>query len=265
MPRTSPSPSPSPAAVSAEGDSSPPAPARTPAQAARAPVVDRVALLEVDPELAGGLPAQEAARAQSHLVAARLTLPEGRWAPPRSLDRALSLLVVRGLLVRDWMDFGYRGAQLFGPGDVFDARLLHAEQSGWRIAVAAEVVVLDARLLRAARHWPAVLTQITRRLLDAQNEQHAMAAVAMLPRVEDRLLALLGHLSERWGHATPEGRTLDLPLTHELLGRVVGARRPTVSLALAALGQEGLVARLPDGRWLLPARSGAAGVAAPEG
>jgi CRP-like cAMP-binding protein len=44
---------------------------------------------------------------------------------------------------------------------------------------------------------------------------------------------------------------LDLPLTHELIGRMVGARRPTVSLALAELAQAGTLVRRLDGAWVL--------------
>jgi hypothetical protein len=42
-----------------------------------------------------------------------------------------------------------------------------------------------------------------------------------------------------------------LPLSHSALGRLVGARRPTVSLALKELGAQGLVGRREDGAWLL--------------
>jgi CRP/FNR family transcriptional regulator, cyclic AMP receptor protein len=67
-----------------------------------------------------------------------------------------------------------------------------------------------------------------------------------------RILALLCHLALRWAHVTPDGVTLHLPLTHEMLGRLIGARRPTVSLALLALTDRGLVARRDEGIWLLP-------------
>ncbi len=40
-------------------------------------------------------------------------------------------------------------------------------------------------------------------------------------------------------------------LTHEALGSRVGAKRPTVSLALTTLGDAGLVERRIDGTWLL--------------
>ena len=43
---------------------------------------------------------------------------------------------------------------------------------------------------------------------------------------------------------------IDLPLTHELLAKLVGAARPSVTTALGGLADRGLVAR--DGRaWVL--------------
>jgi DNA-binding transcriptional ArsR family regulator len=62
---------------------------------------------------------------------------------------------------------------------------------------------------------------------------------------------------------TPAGVVITVHLTHAMLGRLVGARRPTVSLALKALADEGLIVRREDGSWLLcqPALDGLQAVA----
>jgi DNA-binding transcriptional ArsR family regulator len=44
---------------------------------------------------------------------------------------------------------------------------------------------------------------------------------------------------------------MPLSLSHRLLGQLVGARRPTVTLALARLDDAGLVHREDDGTWVL--------------
>ena len=75
-----------------------------------------------------------------------------------------------------------------------------------------------------------------------------------MPRVEERILALLCHLANRWGHVTRDGVTLNLPITHEVLGLLIGARRPTVSLALRALTDQNLLRRRDD-LWVLPRHS----------
>ena len=53
---------------------------------------------------------------------------------------------------------------------------------------------------------------------------------------------------------------LPLKLTHELLGQLVGAKRPTVSLAIKELERRGTVHRRTDGAWLLEQRWAREGV-----
>ena len=76
-------------------------------------------------------------------------------------------------------------------------------------------------------------------------------AISHLNSVERRLLALFWHLAERWGRMTPHGVVVPLTLSHRLLGQMVGARRPTVSTALAALERRGELMRRSDGTWML--------------
>ena len=45
---------------------------------------------------------------------------------------------------------------------------------------------------------------------------------------------------------------LPLRLQHESLGHIIGAKRPTVTLALQRLAERGLVQRRQDGTWSLP-------------
>lgn len=209
-------------------------------------------LLDAEPELAGALggPALDAARQQ--VVVPALELNATAWTPPTRAQRSLALLVVRGLVIQDHVAFGRPHLQLFGPGDLIDPRALVERAGGWRALVPATVAVIDARLLAATRRWPQLFGALTSRIFDSQHEQHMLAGMAMLPRVEDRLLTLLCHLAERWGQVTPDGVALQLPMTHEMLGRMVGARRPTVSLAITDLTARDRLKRLEDGRWLLP-------------
>jgi Crp-like helix-turn-helix domain len=78
-----------------------------------------------------------------------------------------------------------------------------------------------------------------------------MQAISQLNRVEDRLITLFWHLAERWGRVAANGVALPLALPHRVLGELVGARRPTVSTALAELSRRGEVMRRHDGTWLL--------------
>jgi CRP-like cAMP-binding protein len=112
-------------------------------------------------------------------------------------------------------------------------------------------VVLDDRFAAAARKWPGLHEVVG--LQHARQARRASRHLATLglSRVEDRVIALFCDLSDRWGRVTPLGIRIDVPLTHTVLGRLVGARRPTVTLALSALAADGLLRRDADGSWLL--------------
>ena len=75
-------------------------------------------------------------------------------------------------------------------------------------------------------------------------------AIAQVPRVDARVLVLLWLLADRWGRVSPQGVRVPLSLTHETIGKLVGARRPSVTTALGVLTRRGLVERTDSG-WLL--------------
>ena len=54
-------------------------------------------------------------------------------------------------------------------------------------------------------------------------------------------MLLLWHLAGRWGRVQPSGLRLLLPLTHRMLGQLVGAERPSISHALARLSHAEIV------------------------
>ncbi|HWT94675.1 MAG TPA: helix-turn-helix domain-containing protein [Solirubrobacteraceae bacterium] len=210
-------------------------------------------LVDVDGDLAAGMDATQLDALRRELHVNVLHLGRGPWSPPPGLERAVALLVTDGLLTCDERVAGECCAQLHGPGDILDARRLADGSSRWQARTPVDVAVVDGRMLLAIRRWPQLALGWTRRLLDAQHEEHVLATIRGLPRVEDRVTAFIGHSASRWGRVTSAGLTLELPVTHQVLGQLVAARRPTVSLALTKLQAEGRLRRLEDGRWLLPA------------
>ena len=76
-------------------------------------------------------------------------------------------------------------------------------------------------------------------------------ALLQLSPVETRLLVLFWHLAERWGHVTPDGISVRLRLSHEVLGQLVGSRRASVTTALRRIDESGLIVRKADATWLL--------------
>jgi CRP-like cAMP-binding protein len=219
---------------------------------------DRVRLLAADPELAAGIPADELDVATRVLAVDLRRVSSGPWEPDlRCADGtdAFALLLLGGAITREVSLGDRRSAELFGPGDIVRAARpedsLVPHEVHWTVSEPGAVALLDGRFRAAARRWPSLADAISARLLDQTERLGLHLAVAQLGRVEQRLLAMLWHLADRWGRVTPDGVTIPLKLTHEALGRLVGAQRPTVTLALAELGNAGCVTRAATGGWLL--------------
>ena len=105
------------------------------------------------------------------------------------------------------------------------------------------------------RQWPRLAAQFFTQAMRQLDRAGEHKAISQLTRVEDRLLALFWYLADRWGRVRADGVAIDLPLTHETIGWLIGARRPTVSLGLRELATQDLLRREQDGRWLLAAES----------
>jgi CRP/FNR family transcriptional regulator, cyclic AMP receptor protein len=222
------------------------------------PPVRAAPLLALDPDLADGLSRQEHLEARARAIVPMFDLRPGPWDPgalTEPISGAFAVLVVEGMLIRELLLADNTATELLTASDLADHRTyddaLLPVGVRWSIPHSARVAILDDRMLGILAAWPS----IGRRLLARAARQSARLAVhraiAQLPRVEQRLLALFGHLAERSGRVGPAGIIVPLQLTHETLGRLIGARRPTVSLALKELGAEALLERRSDGSWLL--------------
>jgi CRP-like cAMP-binding protein len=216
-----------------------------------------VALLRVDAGLRSAVPVDELAVAERVVLAPSRELDPGIWTPETlgADAEAFAALLVRGLLTHETTIAGRRSADLLGPGDVFHPwsafESAVPRTSRWGASATGVVAVLDGRFLAAARRWPRLFGVIHERLAEQLDRATTRAAIMALPRVEQRVLGLFWHLAERWGKVRPEGVVVELALTHELIGQLIGAQRPTISLALQALANDGLMQRKPDGGWLL--------------
>jgi CRP-like cAMP-binding protein len=217
-----------------------------------------VHLLTADPDLAEGIPTEDREIARRHVVGEALRLDAGPWQPELRTangNDGFALLVLRGAVTREVHLAGRRSAELLGPGDVVrpprtaDSLLPHGVT--WQVTQPTAVAILDDRFREAARRWPSLMSALEERVLTQADRVAVHVAIAQLGRVDLRLLALFWHLADRWGRVTPHGIVLPLKLTHEALGRLVGAQRPTVSLALADLGRAGSLTRSTSGGWLL--------------
>ena len=134
----------------------------------------------------------------------------------------------------------------------------------WTIVEPVQAALIDERLLTAVRPWPQIAAALLDRVARQEARLSLVHAICQLSRVEDRITSLLWLLADRWGRVGRDGVIVPLRLTHALLGDVVGAARPTVTLALHTLEREKLVVRREDGAWLL-APGGRPALVAPEG
>lgn len=220
-----------------------------------------VSLLDTDPDLAGGLDAAELEVARRQAVATVIELEASNWNPNK-IDKAgkegwLGLFLVDGLMIRR-VTVGNRAAcELFGPGDLIRPWDTDGEYAplpisvDWHVLKPTQLAVLDTAFARRIGRWPSITSRIVGRVAARARYLALTQAVTHLPRVFARLLILFWLLAERWGRVGPEGVHITLPLTHEVLAMLVGARRPPVTIALQRLSRTGLLTRERQDRWLL--------------
>ena len=219
-----------------------------------------VRLLDVVPDLQIGIPEEERAHARRLLVAPLRTLPAGGFEMTFGGEHGFpfAMVVLDGVLLRNTYLRERAATELIGAGDLVDTRpdveqLSLAMSTEYVVHREASVALLDDRFRRAARRWPGLHDVLHAQLSRQRRRASTHLAILHISRVEDRILALFADLADRWGRVTPEGIVIDLALTHDVLGRLVGSRRPTVTLALAELAEAGALGRRPDGAWLLAA------------
>lgn len=224
----------------------------------RAPRAVRV--LDADPRLCEGMAPRQVAVARNHVVAPVVELPVGDWCPrdTRGLAGGLGVLLLGGVILRQVRVGTREAAELIGPGEVL--RPLDADDglqapvpyaTSWCVVQEAELVVLDARFAQVAGRWPSILATVFARMASRARSNTVLLAIAQLGGLELRLLALLWHLADRFGHVERDGVVIPLRLTHEVLARLAGAQRPSVTTASNALKRAGLARRGPGGSWVL--------------
>ena len=221
---------------------------------------EQIHLLDVDRDLAARLPAAQAEAARLAIVAPVLKLDVGPWIPPANGlpdPSELGYVVLEGLLIRDIELVTRRAGELVGRGDVLRPSEHDGENAPlpfsvqWTVVEAARLAVLDRDASHALSRWPELTSALLGRAIRRAHWLSLRHVIGQLIRVDARLLALFWHMADRWGHVEPEGVVVPLRLTHETLARLVGAQRPSVTLALGALADRDLVVRRPDRTWRL--------------
>jgi CRP/FNR family cyclic AMP-dependent transcriptional regulator len=217
---------------------------------------EQVDLLERDIEFAQLVGTVEGAQPLDRLWASAQKLQRGPWQPEAVPgDVHLGFLVLEGLLGRRVVvpDRG-RSLELLGRGDLFSPWQEDSpsfSQIAWIVIEPSWIAVLDDGFADQIRQFPELLEALTERALRRTRRIAVSAAIANTVGVEERLLLLLWQLTELWGRKARGGAVLPFRLSHQTLADLVGARRPTVTLALRGLTDRGLLERGQSGEWIL--------------
>jgi CRP/FNR family transcriptional regulator, cyclic AMP receptor protein len=210
-------------------------------------------LLDLDLDLADALDVRMRLAARPAVTAMVFKTDPGqlRLSDWLALARTgFGLLVLDGVLATNVRVGDRIAAELIGAGDVIqpwleqDAELVC--EISWRALLPARFALLDAAFVQRVQPWPQVTATLLRRAGQRTRRLNVQRAICNQPRLDVRLALLLWHLGARWGKVEPGGVRLSLPLTHQLLGWLVGAERPSVSHALARLANAGLISGQGD-------------------
>src|SRR6185436_2323522 len=169
----------------------------------------------------------------------------------------LGLLVADGVLAREVVLGDTVSTELLGAGDIVRPWSVEGPPQllpvsiRWNALSSVRLALLDRRVASQLGEYPEINAVVIDRLSERAQRLAITQAISQLNRVDRRLLALFWHLAERWGRVSRDGIAVPLVLSHRLIGELVGARRPTVSTALAELAREGQLIRREDGTWLL--------------
>lgn len=219
-----------------------------------------VHLLDLDPDLAQGMDSARERVARQHLLVRFERVDAGPWTPSADVFEAqggLGLLLTDGLAVRR-VSLGRRAAaELLGPGDVLRPWEDDGEHAAYPFSASFRVVeplalaILDERVAGRLMHFPEIVGQLMGRVMARSRRVVGHLVIAQLTSMDARLHIALWHMADRFGRVRPDGVFVPLHLTHEVIGHIVGARRPSVTAALGRLTEQGLIEPQHNGGWLL--------------
>jgi CRP/FNR family transcriptional regulator, cyclic AMP receptor protein len=214
-----------------------------------------VSLLDVEPGIGGFLDEEDRAAARALVVPVR-SVAQGTTDVSAKLQQAgaFAAVVLEGMLMQELRLGDRTAARLLGPGDIVSAPaasgLASLDAAGLEAAAPTRVATLGNEVLAAVRRWPALMAGLHVSTAQQAERLAAQLVVCQMPRVDERLMALLWLLANSWGRVTVNGTILPLRITHSTLGALIGARRPTVTLALGELTERGAIV-IQDQGWLL--------------
>ena len=223
--------------------------------AERGTFVSLVRLFEADPELLDGLPADVAGRLRKAVTVEMVEIARGMSLLTLSSRASGQMLILlEGMLCYSQEVERRRGLDLLGPGEIVRPGTW---EGGARSSIVAltpvRLGVLDDDFIQLIQRFPVVGTNLMDRMASRSRALCDRLAIARIPHLDERVLALLWHLSERWGSTDEDGVLIRLRLSHDLLADLACAQRPSITGAIGRLRERGLLDRGPSGLWRLTA------------
>jgi hypothetical protein len=215
-------------------------------------------ILEEEPDLADGLSPSDRLAALAAFRAPVISVSRPRWEPPQ-YDPATTygLIVLEGLLGRRVRIGPAVGTELLSCGDIlrpWDEPTLWGmipPELDWRVFRPVRLAVLDERITNLIGRRPQLVVNFSGRFLRRARSVAYIMAISHHTRLEDKLLATLWHLASSFGRVTSEGVVIPFRLTHEVLGEIIGAQRPSVTTAIRRLQEADQVKQAPGGGYML--------------
>lgn len=183
-----------------------------------------------------------------------MTLDTGPWTLPQPPSTELAYMVAAGMLLRRVTIKGGSSVELVGKGDLllpWRGESASFSRSEWEVIDRARLAVLDLRPGSPLARSSDLAATIAQRAIDRARWLSLQSAIMSVVGIEERLRALLWALAERWGETVPGGAEIEVNVPQSVLAEMVGARRPTVSLALGTLTERGDLLTSEPGRWVL--------------
>jgi CRP/FNR family cyclic AMP-dependent transcriptional regulator len=218
-----------------------------------------IPLTTVLPEITASIPAGERQAAERVLHVPRLQVDGELAGRLTATPTAFDFIVADGVVLKQTRYAGRNSLELLGPGDVLAPPLTASRQlesratSSYQAHGPTALAVIEDRFRTAARRWPQLSDVLHDRLARQTHRASMHLAILHIARADGRVLALFSDLAERFGHVTSDGIVIDVDLTHDLIGQLIGSRRPTVSVALEELSKTGTLTRTSDNLWVLNA------------
>ncbi len=213
-------------------------------------------MLDVIDGASAGLDGSALAAAHDHVTADVMTLSADRRTAKLPFDRVRhGVLVCSGFLLLETSFDGRAIAELVGPVDVLLAPrpgpLSSSCETSSRPIGPVRLALLDDDFELRAAPWPGILTTLLRRAGERAVRSSAERSMLAVPNVELRIQLFLRSYAAQWGQVRDDGFLVPVAVTHDALGLLIGARRPTVTTALSALRARGVLVLQADRTWLL--------------